>query len=414
MKKLFLIIAVLTFSLIDLLYSQDLNGWKLNGQIQLRSEVDGRDFSNNTHPFTFASLRSRLGVEKTFSDKVNFFIQFQDSRVFGEEGSPTSYTANVDLYQGYIKLIKPFDIDFTIQAGRFAMIYGTERFFGASNWSYIGRSFDGVRFSVMPDCWDLDLFALTLNETVSYINNPSPSIYPYPQVETPSHSIYGFYKKNKITDLSKFDLVGYYEIDRTDVRPDTNSIELFLIGGTYWGSYGNFFTVVEAAYQLGNRGVRDVNAYMFSLLANYKISTTTLGIGADILSGNDPNKPDKANAYLPSYGTNHKFYGYMDYFPSNAFGLGLNDFYFKASFNPVDSKFSFTADIHHFMSNQKTLSGENTFGQEIDLTVDYKFVPGTSITWGGSLFFPGDIMKVLYSPREDAAFWSYLMITANL
>lgn len=152
MKKIFLIIAVLTFSLVDLLYSQDLNGWKLNGQIQLRSELDGRDFSNSTHPLTFASIRSRLGVEKTFSDKVNFFVQFQDSRVFGEEESPNSYLSNVDLYQGYIKLIKPFDLDFNVQAGRFAIIYGTERFFGASNWSYIGRSFDGVRFSIKPDC----------------------------------------------------------------------------------------------------------------------------------------------------------------------------------------------------------------------------------------------------------------------
>ncbi|MCX8106403.1 MAG: alginate export family protein [Ignavibacterium album] len=412
MKKLFVVIIFILLALNN--FAQDLNGWKLSGQVQLRSEVDGRDFSNRTHPLTFTSLRTRLGGEKTFADKVNFFVQFQDSRVFGEEGSPTTYTANVDLYQGYIKLIKPFDLDFNVQAGRFAMVYGTERFFGASNWSYIGRSFDGVLFSVMPDCWNLDLFALTLNESVSYINNPSPTLYPYPQQETPSQSIYGFYKKNKITDASKFDLVGYYEIDRTDVLPDTNAIELLTIGGTYWGSYGDFSTVVEAAYQLGNRGVRDVNAYMFSLSGNYKTGITTIGLGADILSGNDPNKPDKANAYLPSYGTNHKFYGYMDYFPSNAFGLGLNDFYFKTSINPTDSKFSFAADVHHFMSNQETSDGKSTLGQEIDLTVIYKFAQGTNITWGGSLFFPGDIMKVLYSPREDAAFWTYLMITANL
>lgn len=412
MKKLFVVIIFILAALNN--FAQDLNGWKLNGQIQLRSEVDGRDFSNRTHPLTFASLRTRLGIEKTFADKVNFFVQFQDSRVFGEEGSPTTYTANVDLYQGYIKLIKPFDLDFNVQAGRFALVYGTERFFGASNWSYIGRSFDGVLFSVMPECWDLDLFALTLNESVSYVNNPSPTLYPYPQQETPSQSIYGFYKKNKITDASKFDLVGYYEIDRTDVRPDTNTIELLTIGGTYWGNYGDFSTMVEAAYQLGNRGVRDVNAYMFSLSGNYKVGITSLGLGADILSGNDPNKPDKANAYIPSYGTNHKFYGYMDYFPSNAFGLGLNDFYFRTSINPTDSKFSFAADVHHFMSNQKTTDGKNTFGQELDLTVVYKFAQGTNVTWGGSLFFPGDIMKVLYSPREDAAFWTYVMITANL
>ncbi len=80
MKKLLLVILIFTSS--NFLFSQELGGWKLNGQIQLRSEVDGRDFSNQTHPLTFTSMRTRLGVEKTFDEKVQLFVQFQDSRVF--------------------------------------------------------------------------------------------------------------------------------------------------------------------------------------------------------------------------------------------------------------------------------------------------------------------------------------------
>jgi len=57
---------------------------------------------------------------------------------------------------------------------------------------------------------------------------------------------------------------------------------------------------------------------------------------------------------------------------------------------------------------------ENMLGQELDLTVKYNFVKNTSASWGGSLFFPGELMKIFYAPREDAAFWTYLMITANL
>lgn len=412
MKKIFLLLVISIFFSKN--FAQELNSWKINGQIQLRSEVDGRDFSNRTHPLTFASLRTRLGVEKTFDEKVQMFVQFQDSRVFGQEGSPTVYTSNVDLYQGYVKLINPFNLNFNLQAGRFAILYGTERFFGVSNWSYTSRSFDGVRLNIMPECWDFDLFALTLKESVNYINNPTPGIYPFPQQETPSHSIYGFYKKNKLSDKSKFDITGFYEIDREDVAPDTNKIGLLTLGGTYWGNYGDFSTIVEAGYQIGNRGVKDVNAYLFSISGFYKINNASIGLGADILSGNDPNKPDKANAYIPAYGTNHKFYGYMDYFPSNSMGLGLNDFYFKSTVDLPESNFSLSADVHHFMSNQKAYDGKNTFGQEIDLTIVYKMVKGTAITWGGSLFFPGDLMKTLYFPREDIAFWSYLMITANL
>ena len=69
MKKLILItFAIFILSVNS--FTQELDGWKLNGQIQLRTEVDGRDFSNSTHPLTFASLRTRLGVDKTFEEKV--------------------------------------------------------------------------------------------------------------------------------------------------------------------------------------------------------------------------------------------------------------------------------------------------------------------------------------------------------
>mgnify|MGYP000432666397 CR=1 FL=1 len=421
MKKALLVVIV--FAFIGSAFAQELDGWKLNGQIQLRTEVDGRDFSNETHPLTFASLRTRLGVEKTFEKKLQLFVQFQDSRVFGEEGNPNTSIENIDLYQGFVKFLTPFDWNFNVQAGRFEVVYGSERFFGRSGWSYTGRAYDGVRFSVMPNSWDLDFFALTLNESVSYIGSPSPLVYPYPQEATPSHSIYGFYKKNNISDNSKFDIVGYYEINREDFRPDTNRANTFTFGGTYWGNYGDFSTIFEGGYQLGSRLGVDVSAYLVSLQGAYKAGIYSFGLGADLLSGNDPETTDKNENYLSTYGTGHKFFGYMDYFPSNALGLGTNDFYFKATANPKDSKFSFALDLHHFMSNQSinvitdenpSGSDENLFGQELDITVKYNFVENTSVLWGGSLFFPGNLMKAIYDPREDTAFWTYLMITANL
>jgi len=114
----------------------------------------------------------------------------------------------------------------------------------------------------------------------------------------------------------------------------------------------------------------------------------------------------------------------MDYFinvPGNTMGLGLNDFYLMSFYKPKDSKWGFSAILHNFMSNQSAniLVGENTseeniFGQEIDLTVKYAFIKGTTLVWGGSLFFPGNLMKYMFQPREDMAYWTYVMLTANL
>jgi len=136
------------------------------------------------------------------------------------------------------------------------------------------------------------------------------------------------------------------------------------------------------------------------------------------------------NTYQATYGTNHKFYGYMDYFiniPLNTMNLGLNDFYITSFYKPKDSKWGFGANVHHFMSNQSvnimvgdntSPTDENVFGQEVDLTVKYSFIKGTTLVWGGSVFFPGNLMKDMFTTgagiREDVAYWTYLMITANL
>lgn len=430
MKNYLLIMAILLSGAFTFNFAQEFDGWKLKGQLQLRTEIDGRDFSNATHPLTYASLRTRLGVAKTFEEKVQLFIQFQDSRIFGEEPGTLSAIDNIDLHQGYVKLFKPFGLNLNLQAGRFEAAYGTERFIGAVGWHYVGRSFDGARFTVLPDCWDLDLFALTVKESNGYVAIAAPGIYPDPSVQTPSASIYGFWKKTELNKTSKFDLFGYYEIDRTEAKPDTNALELLTIGGTYWGNYGGFSTIFEGAYQLGSKTGVDLNAYLLSLQLAYKSGIAKFALGGDMLSGTDPESTSgKLNTFHASYGTNHKFYGYMDYFiniPVNSYNLGLNDFYISANVQPEDCKFNLDAVLHLFMSNQSvnisTTSNpagnqENMFGQELDLTIKYSFTENTNVIWGSGLFFPGNIFKTTFSTlnkKEDAAFWSYIMITANL
>jgi len=428
MKKLIILLLFCIFISLPVLAQQDLgNGWKILGQIQLRSELDGRDFSNSTHPFTFVSSRIWLGVEKTFKKKLTLYVQVQDSRVFGSESGTLSNSKNLDLHQGYVKLNKLFNWNWSIQAGRFEVSYGTERFFGAVGWHFVGRSFDGIRFVYAPKGFNLQLFGLTVKESVGYIGNANPGVYPYPQEATPSRSIYGFWKKTKINDNNKLDVFGYWEIDRTKVNEETCKLFMPTLGASYWGTFGKISVIGEASYQFGDMEGKEISAYLVSAITFYKVGNTKLGLGIDLLSGTNPDDAStKMNTYQATYGTNHKFYGYMDYFiniPLNTMNLGLNDFYITSFYKPKDSKWGFGANVHHFMSNQSvnitvgdntSPTDENVFGQEIDLTVKYAFIKGTTLVWGGSVFFPGNLMKFMFQPREDVAYWTYLMITANL
>jgi hypothetical protein len=110
----------------------------------------------------------------------------------------------------------------------------------------------------------------------------------------------------------------------------------------------------------------------------------------------------------------------MDYFyksPSTSYNLGINDFYFTSLYTPKDCDFTFGANFHNLNSNVKNSAGMSYLGRELDLTVAYNFLQKTTITWGGSLFSPGGLMKSYFDTskilRNDIAYWSYVMITAN-
>src|SRR5574339_451295 len=99
--KLKLLLSVIILS-VSLSVAQTTDDWKFTGQVQLRTELDGRDFSNETYALLFTSLRTRLAVEKNLTDQVQFFVQIQDSRMFGQEPSTLASINGIDLHQGYV------------------------------------------------------------------------------------------------------------------------------------------------------------------------------------------------------------------------------------------------------------------------------------------------------------------------
>jgi hypothetical protein len=410
------LLLVLVILLTTLSYSQR-GDWNITGHLQLRSELDGRDFSNTTHPLTFTSLRTRLGVEKGFGG-LNFFVQIQDSRVLGEEQNTLASIRNLDLHQGYVRLSDLFDLPMDLQAGRFEMVYGTERFFGAVGWHYVGRAWDGARLSLKPG-FKLDLFALTMLEEQNYIGNAVPSIYPYPSESIHSISLYGMWASFASAG-NQIDPFLYYEINRLKFN-DEPILSRYTAGLNYLFKRNTFSLTFEGAYQFGEIMNTDIGAYLLSLQLMHTGNAFRFGGGADILSGTEQTAGgnDKIGYFDPAYGTNHKFYGFMDYFiniPANTRSLGLHDFYLTTGFTPAESKFSGNIWLHYFTSNQK-LVDQSLFGQEIDLTLSYNFMRGTSLTWGGSIFLPGDLMKTFFrstAVREDPAFWTYVMISAGM
>ena len=420
MNRLITIVMFLLFLTSSILFAQTKTNWSFDGQVQLRSELDGRDFSNKTYALSFASMRTRLGLNANISDRIYLYVQAQDSRVFGEESTVTTNIKNLDLHQGYVKLVDPLDLPITVQAGRFEMQYGTERFFGAGNWTYVGRSFDGVKFQYAGPV-KVDLFALSDYQGTAYVPSAAPAAYNYPVKSDSGSSIYGLWiNSNKLVNNNVIDLFTYYDISRKQTNGKDEDNKTTTIGLNHRGDYNRFSSITEAAIQTGKRGAKDVSAYLLSVQAFYKISNLKVGLGADLVSGTKPSDSTKVNSFYSSYATSHRFYGYMDYFyksPSASYNLGINDFYITSFYTPKDCDFTFLANYHILGSNVKNSNGMSSLGRELDVAVAYNFLKKTTITWGGSLFSNGNLMKSYFNTaritRDDTAFWSYVMITAN-
>ena len=433
MKYFILLTTILTVLFINLT-AQDSkkeltdDAWKLTGQAQIRPELDGRDFSNKTYPLTFTTARFRFGVEKNIFENVSFVVMAQDGRVWGQELGPTNNIANIDLYQGYVKINNIFGQPIYAQAGRFEVSYSDQRIFGSSQWSLYSRSWDGLRLGYNTKDAKVDVFALTNSSNMPAISKALPGSYSYPATMDSSFNVYGFYSQWLLKEGHNLDVYGYYDINKRMGNKTDADLARFTAGARYQLTLDNLFGVAEFAYQMGDSAKRKVGAYLALVTLGYNFAPFKISLNIDMQSGTKSGDTTNYNMFDANYSTKHAINGYMDYFADmfkGTKGLGLNDYFLKIAYEQKDNPFLGELTGHYFMSNKPlpTPNGDlSKFGEEIDLVLKYKMNKAVTLEWGGCLFLQGDLMKELYKStiktvvtyREDPAFWSYVMLRLNI
>ncbi len=426
MKKLLICIVIALMS-IDIYADASLSdGWKFNGYGVIIPYLDGRDFSNETHPLYYSTMKLRFGVEKEMGNFL-FKMQIQNSRIFGEEASITSNKNPIFIIDGYLKYDSILNVPLSLQAGRFQMDYSTGRFMAVSPWNYIERAYDGFRFSYHKPNIFLDIFAV--KHTTLLVPPPFnaiPGAYLYPEKNYNDYDILGFWYQNKMGDKKseagahEFNIFTYWEADAK--KADTTNLNLnrFTSGITYIWDFSNFKTIAELGYQYGTKGALDVASYLASLSLSYKTGDYNFKMGDDIYSGTAAGTKNEINTFDNYLASKHRFYGLMDYFSNarnNYGGLGLNDFYFGVDYNIAkDWKINLTS--HYFTSNQKSVSDLSDYGSEFDLAIRYNIRYGLFVEWLNGIFLPGDLMKEFYrtplKDRVDPGFSSSLRFSVKI
>lgn len=416
-----------------------LSDLSVNLRLQLRSEMDGRDFSNATYPKQFTTLRTSLLIGKSLTKNVNLFVQVNDSRLFGEENNPTyANFQNTYLHQGYVNWNEPFGLPVYLQAGRMELLYGTARFITVSSWGYVQKSYDGFRVGYKSNEFSIDGFSMTQVNSSSAPSGALPDtlLYPYPALPFGGYQLVGLYATINKFPGNKTEVFGYYEYNDKKSKIGEPTAERFTAGLSYYLNMGRMGATFEAAYQGGyggvaadNKSTRKIVAYTIAGTLRMKLDPVTTSLNVDILSGTKEKELAEGgewNTYDNSFQSKHTFYGYMDYFTNatvSPFTAGINDYFLRMEYKAEGVPTSAQVDAHYFQSNQPVTISEGTtstnYGAEIDAIVRYNITKGFTGELGGSAFFADDIMKKAWtkpglpSPK-DFGWWSYFMLRLDI
>jgi hypothetical protein len=398
---LFGVACALLFSVPGSLLAQEEQKYpefRFEGQFRLRSEADGRTAGVNPD---FATLsRVRLGVRATLLDWMSVFAQLQDARAWGSETN-TLLDASAeffDLHQGYVDLGSTDA--FTARLGRQKMYVADERLVGAVEWVNTARPFDGARGFGEAGEFSWNVWVMNVVERDSLLPT---GLHPQANQGLADDGwLIGGFASRKFGDVnSEFTFV----FDRKAATPESYTANL-----RFHGRSGIVLYEAAGGYQFGP----DRSAFFASGKAGVSFGKGMIAAQLDYLSGDSDPADADTKAFNTLYATNHKFYGYMDYFlfiPQQLDQAGLVDAMLRGSLN-TSAKTTVRLDVHRF-ALAKERSGQKTLGTELDLTGQWRIAPPVSLQLGFSVYVPEDLSTIMlpaFAAGDDVTYWGYAQL----
>lgn len=441
MKKLFT--TLLTLICAYAAFAQ----FSLEGQYLPRTELRNgfkKPILDSQDPAIFTEHRARITAGYKM-EKLGFRFSLQDVRIWGETGQINKSDQLLSVHEAYGDYSASEKSTFRI--GRQEVIYDGARFFGNLDWAAQARALDAIRYLFKDSKGNqFDLMA-SWNQTGYGDGVPEPS-----KLTGNNYTILNGANNTRIFNLGlpKAQLMAYYKKtlkngdlafmllnDISNANDSTNvtysditfgftptfKFDKLKVGGQFYytgGAAGKSYSGTEYKnIELGG--------FMASAFVQHTGIKGAPLLGVDYLSGDDETTA-KVEGWSPKYGTNHKFYGFMDYFyvgnghgGANEKSAGLLDIYLNTTFK-LTEKTSLMGDLHYFASaadrtnktTKEVYSG--TLGTELDLVVVHVLAKGVVLKAGYSQMFGiTETMKQLKfgNPAQDVSgmqSWGWVML----
>ncbi len=395
----------------------------ITGELRPRTEFRNgfkKPKNEGADPAFFIEQRSRIYMDYSL-DKVSLNITLQDVRMWGStdqiyKSDPTLQ----NVYEAWAKYA--FSEVYSVKVGRQALDYDNARFMGNLDWAQQGRSHDAFLFSKKHADRNCELnLVFAYNQRIPFEPGKLEGN-EYFGVNNYKTMIFGHWQR-------KFENGGVsvlFHNDGRQVQADTTMAHRQTYGvlGNY--NLGDVKLDGELYYQGGKNGNDvKVSGFLFALHGTLSTDVTPITLGFEYLSGTARGE-NNDKSFNPLYGTNHKFYGFMDYFyVGNYHGQagsertsGLIDVHLKTNFK-LGEKSSLGANLHYFASPVKIYEGlgtagdtyGSTLGTEVDLVYTLNLAQNVKFNLGYSQMFGTETMEAIKG-GDKSAFnnWAWAMI----
>ena len=368
----------------------------LSGQLRPRFEYRNGAYQalqEGEEPAILVNNRLRLNMDYRFRQDLQLYVSLQQVNIWGQapQVQVIDRIGGLSVFEAYAAL--PLGGGFDLKLGRQQIVLDEDRIFGSLDWHPAGRAHDAVNINWRPveNLYLRSFFAFNQNyldgkaatdKINGNVNNPKGQYFtpgqPYQHMEA-LHAHYAFTPEQQLSFL--FANLGLRNDDKADYNMQT-------FGVHYRGRSESLFYGAEAYLQTGkNNTGATKEAYLLAAMVGYKfVPSLSATMGIDYLSGNNTtDSSDKDKVFSPFSGTNHKFYGFMDYYyVSYTPKVGLLNPYISATVK-TSEKGNLSATGHYFRSAGKIDGKTRHLGVEADLVYTHKLQPFASLQVGYSV-----------------------------
>lgn len=387
--------------------------------------------------------QTRIWADADVNEHLRVFIQLQDARTFGAEGTTVGFANTygensiLDIHQGYFDVRNLFDLPLTVRVGRQEIVWGDHRVIGNFVWSNVGRTFDGGRFMWDTDSIHAEAFAVTVDEdgflAVDGDDNSDESIYA---------ALIGFKKliPNGLLELmyiqknDQDDTSSHYAATGYTAQASGDPLVIHDFGIRIDGKLPNFDAVdytVEAHGQVGDYGDMNQQAWAFAGRAGYTFKEVAwkprIGFEYAYASGDDDTDDNDHETFDNLYPTNHwqGNYGFIDLLSWQ----NVHDFRGNIKVSP-SNRLTVQVDYHYFLLDEEEdgwylangsvavarpvggfTENSDNLAQEVDLTISYDLYKNVKILAGYSFFGAEDWIEDTIGDIDTH--WGYLQTTVT-